>query len=165
MLLQIESRWIWLGIWGHKTCVAGIHGSGWSSVSEVPVKKFGSKEAYGTSEFYRKATSVCGGHSVEMRHHQTPAPHTETLDLPRNAKRLLQHRWLMLRGSIGSKLWFQDGKVMIAGSQRQVWAEKIKVLFLPQIKYYSSIVLFFYMLSTLLSLFFLILFVFNRWCC
>lgn len=139
------------------------HGSG-CRVSEVPVKKFGSKEAYGTSEFYRKATSVCGGHSVEMRHHQTPAPHTETLDLPRNAKRLLQQRWLMLRGSIGSKLWFQDGKVMIAGSQRQVWAEK-NVLFLPQIKYYASIVLFFYILSTIPSLSFFILFVFDRWCC
>lgn len=90
---------------------------------------FASKEDYGAPDFDRKATSICGGQLVEMRHQQTPAPFTETLDLPRNAKRLLQQRWWLLRHSIGSKLWFQDGKVMIAGSQRQVWVE-VEAMFL-----------------------------------
>ncbi|CAL1138212.1 unnamed protein product [Cladocopium goreaui] len=38
---------------------------------EVPIKRFASKEDYGAADFHRKATSVCGGHSVELRHHHT----------------------------------------------------------------------------------------------
>ena len=58
---------------------------------KVPVKKFASKDAYGEAEFRRKATSICGGHLVEMR----TSNNTESLELPQLAGRLLQLRWCL----------------------------------------------------------------------
>ena len=48
-----------------------------------------SKDAYGEAEFRRKATSICGGHLVEMR----TSNNTESLELPQQAGRLLLLRW------------------------------------------------------------------------
>jgi hypothetical protein len=94
---------------------------------EVPIKRFASKEDYGAADFHRKATSVCGGHSVELRHHHTVAPHTETLNPPRTAKRFLLQKWKEFRSSVGAVLSLQDGQVVISGSQRQAGAKNMRV--------------------------------------
>lgn len=98
----------------------------WLSLLEVPIKRFASKEDYGAADFHRKATSVCGGHSVELRHHQTAAPHTETLHPPRAAKRFLLQKWKELRSSVGAVLSVQDGQVVISGSQRQAGVKNMR---------------------------------------
>ena len=86
---------------------------------EVPIKRFASKEDYGAADFHRKATSVCGGHSVELRHHHTVAPHTETLNPPRTAKRFLLQKWKEFRSSVGAVLSLQD--------ERQAGAKNMRV--------------------------------------
>eukprot|EP00434_Breviolum_minutum_P026175 symbB.v1.2.023142.t1/scaffold2098.1/size89601/3 len=87
----------------------------------VPVKRYACKEDYGASEFERKATSICGGHLIEIRHrNEMDAPHAEYLDLPRNAKSFLLQKWSEVRDSIGARLRIHQGQVVISGSQRQV---------------------------------------------
>ncbi|CAL1166861.1 unnamed protein product, partial [Cladocopium goreaui] len=104
---------------------------------EVPIKRFASKEDYGAADFHRKATSVCGGHSVELRHHHTVAPHIETLNPPRTAKRFLLQKWKEFRSSVGAVLSLQDGQVVISGSQRQAGAKNMRVE--DGIKHYQRI--------------------------
>ena len=86
----------------------------------MPVKRYACKEDYGASEFERKATSICGGHLIEIRHrNEMDAPHAEYLDLPRNAKSFLLQKWSEVRDSIGARLRIHQGQVVISGSQRQ----------------------------------------------
>ena len=86
----------------------------------MPVKRYTCKEDYGVYEFERKATSICGGHLIELRHrNEMHAPHAEYLDLPRNAKSFLLQKWTEVRASIGARLRINEGQVVISGSQRQ----------------------------------------------
>lgn len=88
--------------------------------NKVPVKRYTCKEDYGVYEFERKATSICGGHLIELRHrNEMHAPHAEYLDLPRNAKSFLLQKWSEVRASIGARLRINEGQVVISGSQRQ----------------------------------------------
>ncbi|CAK9009280.1 Vigilin [Durusdinium trenchii] len=84
----------------------------------VPVKRFASKEHYGLADFERKATSICGGHLVQLRS-QSHA-HSESVPLPATAKSFLKMKWSEVRDHQGACLRIQEDQVVISGSQRQV---------------------------------------------
>ncbi|CAE7443361.1 Vigilin [Symbiodinium microadriaticum] len=84
---------------------------------QVPIKLFDSKEDFGVDEFHRKATSICGGHLVEVRDESTEK---DGFPLPRNAKTLVSRSWQEVRSSMGARLYFQGNEVQLCGSRRQV---------------------------------------------
>ena len=84
---------------------------------QVPVKRFASKEHYGLADFERKATSICGGHLVQLRS-QSHA-HSESVPLPATAKSFLKMKWSEVRDHQGACLRIQEDQVVISGSQRQ----------------------------------------------
>ncbi|CAE7781330.1 HDLBP, partial [Symbiodinium pilosum] len=84
----------------------------------VPVKLYDSKAAYGAHEFYRKATSICGGHLVDVRDEGDAVK--ESWDLPQNARNLVLRGWQEVKVCTGARLMILENKVVVSGSRRQV---------------------------------------------
>ncbi|CAE7249135.1 HDLBP [Symbiodinium natans] len=87
---------------------------------EVPVRLFEDKAAYGAEDFDRKATSICGGHMVDVRDMDGMQEHLEHVELPQNAKSLVWGSLQQVKASTGARLRVFEDKVVISGSRRQV---------------------------------------------